>query len=207
MNIEISCELYSRLSAIPLLLDPEDKRRYFGSIYLERANNTLFAIVTNGKLAAIERIGDDIGPDECTAIRVEAPLIEQCEKEVVFNSKLVIVANPSLGYTAIKTTFGYNYPVNAMMQLPENNWFNTWRKWPPDEMPKETNGAMFWNGALIHALATASPSGGLCFPEFIDNAKPVVVRDLNSADWLGLFMPVSGEGAVDPATIPDWVGA
>lgn len=189
-----------------MLLNPEDTRKYFKSLYLERQSNTLFAVVTNGKLAAIERIGEDIGPDDCGAIAIDPVLIAQCEKEIVFNSKLIIVANPTLNYTAIKTTFGYSYSGNAMVQLPEKNWFNSWREWAPNEMPVKTSGAMFWFGTLIHALATASPSGGLCFPEFIDNTKPVVVRDLNNDDWFGLFMPVGQSGEkTEAASVPDWV--
>lgn len=205
MNTEISCEIYSRLSEIPISVHPEDKRKYFKSVFIERKANTLFAVVTNGNIAAIERIGEDIGPDECTALTVDPVLIKQCEVETAYNSKLVIVANPLLSFTAIKTTFGYNYPGNGMVQLPDKNHFNAWREWGPDEMPVRTSGAMFWNGAAILMLATASPSNGLCFPEFIDTGKPVVVRDLNSDDWMGLFMPTADGAKIEPATIPDWI--
>lgn len=206
MNVEISCELYARLSAIPLLLDPADDRKYLKSLYIERRNSKLLAVVTNVKIAAIEYIGDDAGPDECTAITIDPVLVAQCEKEIVFNSRLVIVANPLLSFTSIKTTFGYNYSGNAMVQLPEANNLIEWRTWFPDEMPTKTFGPMFWRGMQIHALANAAPTGGLRFPEFIDTTRPVVVRDHESNDWVGLFMPVTVDGEkVDPASIPDWV--
>lgn len=206
MNIEVPCELYARLSAIPMTLDLSDERKYFKSLFLERQNNTLFAVVTNGKLAAIERIGENDGPDEFTAIVIDPALIAQCETEIKFNSFLVIVANDTLAYTSIKTTFGYNYPGNAMVQLPEKNYFNTWREWAPDEMPKKTFGAMFWFTQAIYTLATASPTGGLCFPEFIDTTVPVVVRDKDNADWFGLFMPTTDNGEkIDPASRPGWL--
>lgn len=206
MNIEISCEIYARLAAIPLILDPTDQRKYFKSLYLERENNVLFAVVTNGKLAAIERIGEDTGPDERTAIAIDPVLVAQAVKEISFNSKLVIVANPLLAFTAIKTTFGYNYPGNGMVQLPDANYFNEWRKWAPDEMPVKTSGAMFWATPMIHALSTASPTGCICFPEFIDITRPVLVRDRNSDEWVGLFMPVTDDGEkIDPASRPGWL--
>jgi hypothetical protein len=207
MNCEISCELYARLTAIPLLLNPQDDRKYFKSVYLERAKNKLFAVVTNGKLAAIERIGANEGPDAFTAITVDPVLIAQSQKEISFGSSLMIVANPALNYTAIKTTFGYQYPANAMVQLPAKNYFNTWREWGPDEAPAATNGAMYWNAPTIAALAMASPTGCVAFPEFIDITKPVVIRDVQNADWYGLFMPIPGnEGeTAEPAITPDWV--
>jgi len=207
MNCEISCELYARMTAIPMLVAPDDDRKYFKSVYIERENNELFAVVTNGKLVAIERIGASEGPDDRTAIAVDPVLIAQSRKEISFGSSLVIVANPALNYTTIKTTFGYQYPANAMVQLPAKNYFNTWREWAPDEIPTASAGAMYWNAASIAALATASPTGCICFPEFIDTNKPVVLRDIQSADWFGMFMPIPGnEGeTAEPATVPEWV--
>lgn len=188
-----------------MLLNPEDHRKYLKCFYIERRNNKLLAVVTNIKIAAVEYLGDDNGPDECTAIAIDPALVAQCVAEIAFNSKLVIVANPMLAYTSIKTTFGYNYPSNAMVQLPEANNFNNWRAWFPDEMPTATHGAMFWQSLLIQALASTSPSGGICFPEFVDVTRPVVVRDGASENWAGLFMPVPENPPIDAATIPNWV--
>lgn len=205
MQVEISCEIYSRMSEIPLCLADGDQRKYFRSIYIERHNQQLFLVVTNGALAAIEHIGPNDGPDERTAIAIDQALIDQCQREVQYNSNLVIVANDVLSYTTIKTTFGYNHPGNMMVTLPANNHFDNWRKWAPDEMPTKNKGAMFWASALINALAIASPTGGICFPEFIDVTKPVVVRDKDSANWFGLFMPTTDDGdKIEPATVPDW---
>lgn len=208
MNVEISCELYVRLSAIPLLLNPIDDRKYLKSLYIERRNGKLYAVVTNVKIAAIEYLGDETGPDECTAIAIDHALIDQCKGEIVFNSKLSIVANSLLHYTSIKTTFGYSYPGNAMVELPEANELANWRNWFPDSIPKKTDGAMYWRAELVHALAIASPTGGLRFPEHIDRTCPVVVRDQESENWVGLFIPrpdgMNGP-PVEAATIPEWL--
>lgn len=206
MDISISCELYARLSAIPSLLNPEDQRKHLKSIYLERRNKQLYVIATNVKIAAIEYLGMNDGLDECTAIVVDPVLIAQCVKEISFNSNLSIVANPMLSYTAIKTTFGYQYPSNAMVQLPDPNEFTEWRKWFPDAMPTANSGAMFWKASLVHALASASPTGGLRFPEFIDTTSPIVVCDKEAINWVGLFMGNTESGEkVLPASIPDWI--
>jgi len=206
MNIEISCELYARLSAIPLLLNPVDERKYLKSLFIERTGGKLYAVATNVKIAAIEYLGASDGPDECTAIAIDQALIDQCKREIAFNGKLSIVANSLLNFTSIKTAFGYNYPGNAMVQLPEANNFNSWREWFPDSIPTKSHGAMYWNASVVHALATASPTGGLRFPEHIDTTQPVVVRDQESANWAGLFMPNADNGEiVEGATIPEWL--
>ncbi len=206
MNVDISCELYARLSAIPLLLNPVDERKYLKSLFIERVSSKLYAVATNVKIAAIEYLGENEGPDECTAIVIDQALIDQCKREIAFNGRMSIVANPLLNFTSIKTTFGFVCPGNAMVQLPEANNFNNWHTWFPDSIPTKSHGAMFWNASLIHALAAASPTGGLRFPQYIDTTQPVVVRDQESEDWAGLFMPVPGENAtVEPASLPEWL--
>lgn len=205
MNIEIPCQLYYRISDIPLMLDPDDKRKYLKCIYLERKAGKLFVIATNAKIASVELLGDSAGPDECTAIVVDQALIDQCQKEIPFNSSLVIVANPALQFTTIKTKFGYNHPGNAMVQLPDANNFATWRKWFPDDVPKKSFGVMQWSSRQIYALANASPSSVLRFPEFIDTNVPVIIRDVENDNWVGAFNPLPLEGQCQPATVPDWL--
>ena len=207
MNIDISCELYARLSAIPLLLDPMEGRKYLKSLFFERNNGNLYAVATNVKLAAIEYLGKNDGPDECTAIVIDQALIDQCKREIACNGRMSIVANPLLNYTSIKTTFGFVCPGNDMVQLPEMSNFNQWREWFPDSIPKKNHGAMYWTTSLIHALATTSPTGGLRVPEHIDTTRPVVVRDQESANWAGLIMPIplDENATVEPATIPEWL--
>lgn len=204
MNVEIPCELYIRFAEIAKLLDPQDKRKYFRSLYIERKNNQLFIVATNVKVAAIEYLRSE-GPDESTAIAVDDALIAQCEKEIQFNSNLHITANPALKFTAIKTSFGYNHALNCHVELPAKCDFHTWRDWFPDALATKTNGAMFWGMQALYGLAQASKSGGLVFPEFIDTSLPVVVNDSEANNWVGLFMPTTGGAKTTPATIPDWI--
>lgn len=203
MNVEIPCELYSRMIEIPKLLDDAETRRYLRSLYIERKNKRVYVVVTNVKLAAIQHLGIIDGPDEAIAICIDDQLMEVCDKETPFNGKLSIVSNPVLGYTAIKSTFGFQFPGNAHIALPDNNAFKDWRTWLPDQLPNASHGAMYWNAFAVEALATASTSGGICFPEFIDTSKPILINDDNDPNWIGIFFNKIGNQP--PAILPDWV--
>lgn len=207
MNVEIPCELYVRFAEIPLSIDPQDLRKHLKSIYIERKNNMLFAVVTNISIAAIEYLGRNSGPDEHMAVAIDPFLIVQCEKEVSFNGRLEIVAVPApLNFTSVKTTFGFGSTINMHIPLPDDHEFAMWRNWIPEAMPEATDGAMCWNVKQIYALASASKTGTIKFPEFIDTSKPVLIRDGEADNWIGLFMPnLKGEGTVQPASIPDWI--
>lgn len=167
----------------------------------------LFAVVTNISIAAIEYLGRNNGPDEHMAVAINQQLIEQCQNEISFNGALNIVTIPApLNFTSAKTTFGYAPAVNLHIPLPDDQEFATWRNWIPEAMPEATDGAMCWNVKQIYALASASKTGTIKFPEFIDVSKPVLIRDGEADNWLGLFMPsLKGEGTVQPASIPDWI--
>lgn len=206
MQAVIPCELYSRLATIPQLIDAADDRNYLRSLFIERHNNKLFAVVTSVKIAVIEFVANDVGPNESTAIKIDEALISQCDKETSFNSALSIVANPLLQYTSIKTTFGFNHLPNAWVDLPETHSFRNWRKWFPNEIPKKSKGGMRWNTPNVVALATASKSGILLFPEHIDASLPVVIADEESNDWFGLFMPNKPDNVANgPVELPDWL--
>lgn len=203
MQITIPCEVYSRMSEIPLGGDFSDERRYMNCVYIERKENQLFVVVTNANVAAIECLGINTGPDEFTAIIADRALTNQCEQEIQFNGQLQIVANPALGFTNIKTSFGYNHNGNAMIALPDGNQFARWREWLPEEMATSTDCAMFLAAEYIRQLCIASKAAVLRFPKFISANQPVLVT--SGPDWIGLFMPTEKDHKrTEPASIPDW---
>ena len=58
----------------------------------------------------------------------------------------------------------------------------------------------------IETLWRVSPTGELVFPEVIDANKPVIVRDVNDDNWIGVFIPsIEGKRIVKPATLPEWL--
>lgn len=201
MNVNIPGELYSRMIEIPKRLDEAETRRYFYSLYIERKNKKLYVVATNIQIAAIQYLGENDGPDEATAIAIDDKLIEICDKETPHDGNISIAANTMLSYTAIKSTFGYQHPGNAFVQLPENHEFKTWRDWLPDKLPEKSHGVIYWNTYSIHALLLASPSGAVTFPEHIDTSIPVIIRDDNDPNWIAVYKPVRDRVA---AFIPDW---
>lgn len=205
MNITLPCELYSRMSEIPLMLDPADKRKYLKSIFIERLNGNLFVVVTNVKIAAVEFIGRNEGPDEFIAIIIDPILIIHCDKETPFDGNLSIYHDANTKHTTIQTTFGYAHPGNANIPIPESNNLEGWRDWFPDEIPTKSFGGMHWNKTSVGVLCTASISGDIIFPEFIDIRQPVVIRDVQSENWVGLFMGSMKDATNVPATIPGWI--
>jgi hypothetical protein len=203
MQFTISCETFSRMAEISRF-PVTDIEPYFKGLYFERRSNQLFLVACNRLVAAIEHLGFNEGPDEiCCVDASNDHLIKQCDTETPYNGKLEIISDNNLRWAFVKSSMGYNAP-NCYLELPKGAKFFTWRDWLPDEMPKKTNGAMHWSAGLIHALAIASPSGQLSFPEFIDTSVPIVINDRETTKWIGIFLGVPSDGITIPATIPDW---
>jgi len=211
MNFNIQCEIFARLAGVSNRMPDnvtDEERGLLRCIRLERRAGHDYAIASNRKIAAIYHLGTSQEPDNVVHIIVDAALVKQCNDEKPFNSSLAINVIPELQMASAKSTLGYNYPGNAAM-FPAKTPLDGWRSWVPDKPATASVGAMAWNVEDMVALNSASPSGSIAFPQFIDANKPVVVRDIHSPDWVGLFMPNRIDDAgkaytVDPATLPDW---
>lgn len=191
VSLSIPCEVYSRLATLALSVAQTENRNYLRSIYVERRNGKLIAVVTNVKTAAIENLGVQPGDDCSVAIVADEKIIAQCNIEKNFGAALNIVVNDMLKYTAIKSTFGASYEQNCYVDLPQKCEFKLWRQWLPDALPVSPYGAMFSNLEMLSTLARTSPTGRVVFPAIIDARVPVVVRDVDDDRWLGVFVPNS----------------
>lgn len=211
MNFEISCETYIRLCGVTNHLPDnvnEDERTLLPCVRLERKDGETYALASNRKIAAIYYLGKTAGIDGAVHLIKDAALIKQCETEKAFNSSLFVTVIPELQMASAKTTLGYNYAGNAAF-FPTKTPLDKWREWAFREPITATKGAMSWTMADMLALNSASPSGIINFPEFIDAMKPVVLRDHKFPDWVGLFMGRRIDDAgkaytVDAATLPEW---
>lgn len=205
MQFTVSCEAFSRMAEIGRY-PVEDLESTFKSLYFERRNNQLFMVACNRLILAVEHLGFNEGPDEFACVDVTNDhLIKQCDDATPYNGMLEIISDNMLRWTSIKTNMGWSSP-NSYIHLEKNDKLHTWRSLFPDEMPKKTSGAMRWHTGVIATMATASPSGVLNFPEFIDTKIPVVVNDANTDKWVALFLALPGDDTnTVPAVIPDWI--
>ena len=211
MNFEIPVETYIRLAQVSNFIRKEfvsdEERALLKCVRLENSNGKAYAIASNRKIGAIYYLGAAT-ENGAVHINVDDALLQQCEKEKMFNSKIHVVAIPDLGMVSIKTTLGFSMAGNIGF-FSSATPLQRWREWVPPEPVKKTKGAMHWVTHDIEALNAASPSGRINFPEFVDATQPVILRDDKFENWLGVFMPncIDEKGkvyAVEPATLPTW---
>ena len=198
MNYQLKCETYARLCNI-LNFMPENANEWFNSIRLE--NN--YAIASNRQIMVIERL-NYVNPPEPLHIVNNDKLRNQCLEESKFESDLFVHVNPMLKFASAKTTFGYNFAENAAVWSDAENHIDKWASIIPKTHNTQTKGAMFWEATNIANLSKASPSGCIVFEEFIDERKPVIIRDLNDENWFAIFVPGVDDAVVKPATLPEW---
>lgn len=205
MEFTLDCKTFVRLSKIAQTVTRTDS--YFRSIWLEIKNGKAIAVSANIKIAAIELIGEDLGPDGFMNVCIDEPLIKQCETESAFGGKITFQLNSILNYATAKTTLGYIHPTNAFVTPAKDNEFSRWRKWLPDKIPKTSTGAIFANLNNLSVLASAAPSGSIVFQEKIDTTEPIIIGDVHDPNWIGVFMPRPDDLSKipGPLQLPKWV--
>jgi hypothetical protein len=78
-----------------------------------------------------------------------------------------------------------------------------WRDWITP-LATKSQYQMYWNLFHVEALLKSSPSGKVIFPEFIDATKPLIIKDVSTDNWVGLFLPTDNEKEHDKIKIPKW---
>lgn len=210
MNFELSAEIYVRLANVTRRMPenvPDEETPLLRTVRLERTNGHEYALSSNRKIMAIYYMGKTNQPDGVAHVIVNNAIIEQCEKEKAYGSKLNITAIPEIQTASLKTTLGYIYPGNAAI-FPVKSPLDRWKLLLKDDV-KEPRGAMSWHLDDMIVLNASSPSGIVRFPDIIDATMPVVLRDLKDDNWMALFMSsrVDDDGnsyTVEPAKLPAW---
>lgn len=213
MQFSIPCATFVRLGSAVLSAQPaEVAPAYYRSIYLEHKNGKTFALITNIKFSAIELIGSTNEPDGNICIKCDPEYIDQCRKEIQYGGMVNIVYVDALKFATLKTTYGFAPSGNVAVAEPPNVSpscrTNNWRNWFPDAMPTTSRGCMYMHADTVNTLAKSSPSGHIVFPAHINVERPVIVRDLENANWAGLFMPSPAETNAHASIVaqyPDWV--
>ena len=70
----------------------------------------------------------------------------------------------------------------------------------------ESKGPMVFDSHQLFALAQAAPSGAVSLEQCADpDNRPTVVRDIESADWVGFFLARISDGRQHVgASVPGW---
>lgn len=213
MNFQIPCEIFVRLANVPKYFAAkwtEEQRKDLSCVRIEAKNGNLYAVAANGKIGAVVNLGATNEKDDAIHLTLDPAVLAQCEIEKAFNSHIHVVGVKELAIVTAKTTLGFNCPIGFGYFMTAATHLENWRNWPSSAPITKTKGAMSWTMRDIMALNASSPSGIINFPEFIDANKPVVLRDNEFDNWVGVFMPnriddTTGKVyVVEPAALPEW---
>ena len=198
--MKIPCDTIARLSHV-LPLPGADYDPAFNSIRLDNGK----VMVSNRCFMAVEEVQPFEG---VFYIRPDAALIEQCRTEAQWSSLIEFTPIPSLKYTTAITTMGYKISENIGVWPAATGDFDLWRErvMIPCLIPLTVSGGpLSFSAEHLRQLAASSPSGEIVFEQYFDKMRPTVVRDINSHDWCGFFIPdVDRSRHLQPATVPGW---
>lgn len=207
MNFSIKCQTFARLANICHFFEPSTRQdiiQKINTLRIENKNGKSFAVATNEKIAVAEFLHTTEQPDGYVHVVLHPELIKQCEIEMQYDSNLHFTVIQEIAVATATTDLGYTFPSNACYWF-EDSPLNDWRNWFPEMQLAESQGAMYWNANHLETLVKSSPSGQIAFPEFINTSNPVLLRDIKSPNWVGVFIPENTVGQITKAAIlPDW---
>lgn len=208
MKFDIKCATFIRLASICNFFEPEtpqETRDEINTVRLEIIDGKILAIATNQRILAVEIIGQaPIGQTGVAHIVLDPAIITQCRAESFIDGTLTINTIPEIAMATANTSSGWSYHGNACYWFDEP-LLDKWREWAPDETVKKSEGIMMWNLYQVQALIESSPTGKVIFPKHVDVMKPIVLRDRNSQNWVGIFMAKPyGEIQKVAAELPKW---
>lgn len=167
------------------------------SVRLEYKNGGYYAVASNGQIIAVEYMGVTTEPD--------------CAVNVALDFDIIM-----LGETFPEQAFTFEWwpefnALTCVMGLtvhaaPDDvPRFKEWWRIFPASVPSKANGAFYMDGELIAKLARSSPSGLLCFAQYVDRRQTAIVRDLHDPNWIGGFISDDLDHKATPASLPDWM--
>ena len=156
-------------------------------------------IACNKYVACAERIEGD---NDVCYINITSDFINIVEFEANIGGTFTFETLPELAIGTITATSGQN--CDNVIVWPDESPLDNWRDW--FAVSEESSGFMYCDLAQIKALWETSPTGEIVFPKVINAIEPVIVQDVNSVDWVGVFIPaISGKKVLKPATLPEWL--
>lgn len=173
----------------------------FKVLKLEITNKHIYLIGSNQYVACVENLGETDQSEDSCYIKVNSQLLKAVEAEANVCGFFEFETLPEL---AMGSTTTSNGTYNDFIVWPDESPLDKWRDWFVTS--DESNGFMYCDLRQVVTLWETSPTGEIVFPEVINAIEPVIVRDVNNADWLGVFIPApDNRKALKPATLPEWL--
>lgn len=168
------------------------------AVKIEINSGKCYIIGSNNTIACVEYLNETDQEDDSCYININKVLIDDKNIDGLFTFETI----PELAMGSVVDDKGQNYI--DFISWPDESPLDKWRDW--FKLSTESNGFMYWNLEQIETLWKTSPSGEIVFPKIINATEPVIVRDVNNANWLGVFIPaVDGKAVIKPATLPEWL--
>lgn len=163
-------------------------------------------VVSDQKLMVVERM-TEVVPEPINLVIDDVLFNQLATVEALYSGHLEIQIVPGTGWVAGKTSYGYTVPYNmhSATARPKLDCWHEVLMQCADPAPA-SNGAMVWNTSDVQRLGQASPSGKVLFETNIAcNDRPVLIRDVETADWVGCFQPRFNDGIWrGQAEMPEW---
>ena len=171
-----------------------------------RLDNGL-VMTTNKAFMAIDHVAEFEG---VFYIRADRALIEQCRIEAQWSSVIEFTPVPAINYTTAMSSMGWKTGDNLGVWPTAPSEWDSWRERILDRclLPLETpNGHAVFDAEQLELLARCSPSGRISMEKCADPVqRPMVVRDIDSPDWIGFFSARISDGRHHyPAGVPGWL--
>ena len=169
---------------------------------IEITGGKIYLIGTNKNFACVQYLGESKEPEDSCYINNIDSLKEVVNRESGIAGSLTFDTIPDLATGSVVDTLGQVY--TDFIDWPDESVLDNWYNW--FELSTEQNGFLYFDMLDIETLWRVSPTGELVFPEVIDANKPVIVRDVNDNNWVGVFIPAKdSKTALQPATLPEWL--
>lgn len=187
----------------------DETKAKINTIRIENKGGQSLAVATNRKIASIENLGPTTFPDGVCHLKITPYFLDAAKRAAQKNSSIIITVIPALAMATAQLSAS-EYISDACL------WFDStplddWRSWVV-KAPEVSTGIMCWDLFHVETLISASPSGKVVFPEYIDASKPLMIRDrYRDQEWIGIFLP--GETLppdavreINERMVPAWLG-
>lgn len=163
-------------------------------------------LATNRQFLAIEQVEPFEG---VFYIRADQTMIEQCRTEAQWSSVVDFTPVAQMQWTTAISSMGWKCGENLGVWPTAPTDYDLWRErilQPAMQPTDQASGNTVFSADGLHRLALSSPSGGIALGQTVDAfRRPTVVRDIDSADWVGFFLARIADGRQhEAAVVPGW---